>query len=221
MSDAINRVCSVCKKAKPPSDYYSRGRNAGGLTAVCKICTRIKVKAWRAANPEVFRQTRQKMKYGITENHYQELLKKQGGVCAVCGSPESGNASCRRLVVDHCHETGAVRGLLCHQCNTGIGQLRDSAEMLEKAAAYLRGAAACPLVINHEIACKHCFGLFIPNRAGQEYCNQSCRRKGYRLTVAVSEKESGYVRRDDVRERRRIGQQQRRAKKRCCDMPPS
>jgi hypothetical protein len=73
-------------------------------------------------------------KYKITLDQYDSLLSHQGGVCSICSEEcESGN----RLVVDHDHVTGAVRGLLCRKCNLGIGHLRDSVDLLTKATQYL------------------------------------------------------------------------------------
>lgn len=62
------------------------------------------------------------------------MLAAQGGVCAICGET---NASGRDLSVDHDHETGEIRQLLCSNCNTGIGLLKDNPELLIKASAYL------------------------------------------------------------------------------------
>ena len=77
-------------------------------------------------------------KYGITPENYQELFKQQEGKCAICSSSEVSVA--RRsynLFVDHDHETGKVRGLLCHHCNAGLGHFRDNEETLNKAIEYL------------------------------------------------------------------------------------
>ncbi len=77
-------------------------------------------------------------KYRIREADYFSLLKSQGGVCAICGGPPKGQGEINgRYSVDHDHETGAVRGLLCSPCNTGIGHLKDSADLVAKALAYL------------------------------------------------------------------------------------
>ena len=72
-------------------------------------------------------------RYGITVEQYQDILQKQDGICAICKNPPNKNA----LAVDHCHITGKIRGLLCPSCNSGIGKLRDSPEMLRKAIEYL------------------------------------------------------------------------------------
>lgn len=79
-------------------------------------------------------------KYDITLNEYEELLAKQNGVCKLCGLVEKAIdkywKSVKRLAVDHCHETGKIRGLLCSSCNIGIGNLKHNPELLRKAALY-------------------------------------------------------------------------------------
>lgn len=81
-------------------------------------------------------------KYGINYSEFKKLYKAQKGLCGICGKPEQKRASTfssrfKDLSVDHCHKTGAVRGLLCSQCNTAIGLLGDTAEALLKAYQYL------------------------------------------------------------------------------------
>jgi len=81
-----------------------------------------------------------KNSYGITQEDYDRILEKQGGVCAICGSPSNyykGGRLCP-LAVDHNHETRKVRGVLCNHCNRAIGMLKDDAEIVDRAAAYLR-----------------------------------------------------------------------------------
>jgi len=75
-------------------------------------------------------------KYGITLSEYDEILESQGGVCAICGSDDPQGKGAR-FHVDHCHETGEVRGLLCHFCNIGLGHFKDSREALQSAINYL------------------------------------------------------------------------------------
>lgn len=74
--------------------------------------------------------------YGLTVEEYDAMLTAQGGGCALCGR----KATSRALCVDHDHETGVVRGILCLRCNTALGTLGDNAEGLERALRYLRGA---------------------------------------------------------------------------------
>lgn len=82
-------------------------------------------------------------RYGITEEEYQDILKKQKSKCAICGSGKpipskhSKDGSPQRLAIDHCHKTGKVRGLLCFSCNRGLGYLKDSPKLLNKAIDYL------------------------------------------------------------------------------------
>jgi hypothetical protein len=73
-------------------------------------------------------------KYGITLEQYQAMLEKQDGVCAVCGE---GCKSGRALSVDHNHTTGQLRGLLCGNCNRGIGYLQDDPELIRAALEYI------------------------------------------------------------------------------------
>lgn len=78
--------------------------------------------------------------YGITPADYDQMLDEQGGVCAVCGEPETArhqSGRVRLLAIDHDHATGKVRGLLCHACNTSIGGMADNPVRLMAAAAYV------------------------------------------------------------------------------------
>ena len=74
-------------------------------------------------------------KYGMTLEDYSALLERQGGTCALCAATHSHGRA--RLSVDHCHETGVVRGLLCMLCNRKIGQFNDDPEKLRAAIRYL------------------------------------------------------------------------------------
>lgn len=76
-----------------------------------------------------------KGKFGLSVDEYNKLLLEQQGVCAICKRPcQTG----RRLAVDHEHGTGRIRGLLCAQCNRGLGRFLDNPDALEQAAVYLR-----------------------------------------------------------------------------------
>lgn len=76
-------------------------------------------------------------KYGISPFHYNQMLRRQHNVCAICGGKDYG----RDLAVDHDHETGAVRGLLCMRCNTGLGCFLDDIRLLSSAIIYLEDNA--------------------------------------------------------------------------------
>ena len=92
-------------------------------------------------NYEARRNARLKHRYGITAADYDRMYTEQGGRCAICGKTASaGNSPGHwkdKLAVDHCHETGKVRGLLCNDCNAGIGHLGNESVALS-AARYLR-----------------------------------------------------------------------------------
>ena len=87
----------------------------------------------RAREREKTRLRNLRRKYGLADGQYQKLLAAQRGACAACG-----DAPKRRLAIDHCHNTGSVRGLLCHRCNLTLGFVRDSERLLLSLAAYLR-----------------------------------------------------------------------------------
>jgi hypothetical protein len=73
--------------------------------------------------------------YGVTPQQYRKMLSDQEGVCAICFQTNPGGD---RLAVDHDHATGEVRGLLCHNCNIGLGNFHDDHQALQRAVEYLR-----------------------------------------------------------------------------------
>lgn len=87
------------------------------------------------------RASRIKKEYGITMQDAEAMLSAQGGGCAICAKPlsiaQEGKAAADYSHVDHCHTTGKVRGILCNNCNHGVGKFMDSPELLRKAANYL------------------------------------------------------------------------------------
>lgn len=99
-----------------------------------RVQRREYARRYAAENKERFLGYRLKRHFGITVEDYRAMFEKQGGVCAICGAPPPNK---RGFHVDHDHKTGKIRGLLCHHCNVGIGNLRDSIDMLRKALAYL------------------------------------------------------------------------------------
>jgi hypothetical protein len=97
-------------------------------------------RAWKNENPRAVKSMHLKRLYGITIDDYDAMLIKQSGVCAICGNHETRLAQDGQpsmLAVDHCHETGKVRGLLCHSCNNGIGFLNDDVDRIQAAIDYL------------------------------------------------------------------------------------
>ena len=90
----------------------------------------------KLGDPEAKRDSRLRRTFGITAAEYDAILASQGGGCAICGSGV-GDGRGHRLHVDHDHDTGEVRGILCASCNLGIGKFLDSPELLRRAADYL------------------------------------------------------------------------------------
>lgn len=86
----------------------------------------------RRADPEAVRAYFRQWRYGLSPEDFEAMHRRQGGRCAICASEG-------QLVVDHCHTTEAIRGLLCNKCNTALGLFRDDPANLIAAAAYLRG----------------------------------------------------------------------------------
>lgn len=91
-------------------------------------------------NPEVQRAWNLKRYYGMSAERYEQMFEAQGGACAVCSRPGGGTSRSDRLYVDHNHETGAVRGLLCLFCNMALGQLGEDADRIRQLADYIEGS---------------------------------------------------------------------------------
>jgi hypothetical protein len=173
-----SKTCRDCGETKPVSDFYfTRKRGVSYPSSYCKTCSNARNKAWRttnperdlermakwrAANPDYQRKWAEKnprkreknnfraraAKYQMTEAELASLLASRGGRCWICG------AECREgrcgFHVDHCHETGRVRGVLCHHCNIGLGHFRDNIELLEKAVLYLKDFEAIASKVDSE-----------------------------------------------------------------------
>jgi len=119
--------------------------------AVCKQCQARKSvdefpaldvgKYWCRACLALANQLHGLARKGLTGSGYERLLKEQNGRCAICGRPD-GHRSCKgkqcKLAVDHDHKAGTVRGLLCNNCNRGLGRFKDSVKLLEAAICYLQ-----------------------------------------------------------------------------------
>lgn len=142
--------CRRCGNIKP--------KLLGGKRS-CYPCHKNNGERWRKANPEKhnssayrsnskesFKKWRKdwalKKRYGISLQQYNALVELQGGNCKICES----NKNLRRpLVVDHCHKTGVVRGLLCDSCNIGIENFRENIQSLAAAVVYLTAPQAIGL----------------------------------------------------------------------------
>ena len=101
---------------------------------LCRRCNSRRAVAWDQKNPEKRHARGLRHRFGITVEQYNSILASQNGGCAICGESCSTG---KRLAVDHNHETGEVRGLLCAACNRGLGMLKDSPRILASALNYL------------------------------------------------------------------------------------
>lgn len=124
-----NKHCARCGEDKSIDEFYTSSNPSAryGRQGYCKPCTnqqRVEKNRWYL--------------YGITRAEYLDRLKEQAGVCAICLGT---NANGRELSVDHDHQTGAIRGLLCSNCNFLLGYARDSVDILAESIEYLRRAS--------------------------------------------------------------------------------
>lgn len=143
-----HKVCGMCRKAHPRSFFPNKGQDT-----LCYPCRRKYSKQYRKRNKAKIRQYNRERRpdqrahalprtYGITLEDYNKIYEAQGGVCAICRRPEvsrggrKGNSP-MSLSVDHHHESGVVRGLLCNKCNHAIGLLREDRTILQAAIEYL------------------------------------------------------------------------------------
>lgn len=119
------RQCRKCKIVKPTTEFY---RMRGGYLYVsCKNCHSLACAKVNSSSRERINSLQSwrmlRYKYGITREQYEAMFAKQGGVCAGCKSAVS-----ERLRVDHDHDSGEVRGLLCSKCNSSLGFVGDNPE---------------------------------------------------------------------------------------------
>lgn len=133
------RRCCLCKEVKNIEEFCMLYGNPRNRKYSCKICETKRIEEWRKNNPEKFklaqRRNNLKRNYGITVEQYEEMYKKQNGLCAVCGNEE---VQRQVLSVDHDHNTNKVRGLLCHKCNRALGLLQDDVSIIKKMLGYLK-----------------------------------------------------------------------------------
>lgn len=142
--------CTKCKEFKLATEFAKDSKKVNGLTSHCKQCRNIarqkhyyknheaekfRVQEYRINNVEKVkasnRNTKLKRLYGITQEQFLEMSNKQDNKCACCGSET-------KLVVDHNHTTGAIRELLCNNCNTALGLLNEDISIIQQLENYIR-----------------------------------------------------------------------------------
>lgn len=146
--EALKR-CTKCGESKTIDEFSLSRKATETANAVykpsCKQCASDRAMEWYHANRDRADENRIRFNlrtlYGITLEQYEEMLRAQGGVCAICkqDEPAAHGRTGRKfkLSVDHCHDSGRIRGLLCQKCNRAIGLLGDDPATLHRAAAYL------------------------------------------------------------------------------------
>jgi hypothetical protein len=162
------KTCITCGVVKPLGEFYRAAGMRDGHRNDCKVCNLAakkdryradpqahidRVRRWQIEHPERVRQSRRERNakpeikrrqrdayylrsYGISADEADEILAAQNGRCAICCTPATDRLASMHL--DHDHDTGAIRGFLCIDCNHGLGKLRDSADLLLRALVYLR-----------------------------------------------------------------------------------
>lgn len=127
--------CSGCKIEKPLDEFYNNKSKKDGKHHYCKTCQDPKIRTYQRseAGKASKRRSNLRSRYSLDLPELERMWQAQEGKCAICkeGFP------LEDLVVDHHHESGAVRGLLCQPCNNGLGRFRDDPVRLLAAAKYL------------------------------------------------------------------------------------
>lgn len=143
------KTCCVCKLSKEMEEFHRDRSHKDGRCSTCKKCSLARHAVYYSENLEertTYNKRYQKVNkkkirdqtrcsiYGLALGEFDRLFAEQGGICAICGSP----GGKRGIGVDHDHESGKIRALLCGPCNIGIGMLKDSSVLIQKAADYLK-----------------------------------------------------------------------------------
>lgn len=142
-----SKICSKCNEDQPLSSYHKNKDSPDGHQSVCKECKKHyrkhyyhrEVDKWTTQSKEWYENNKERKSltskkkhvnsyFGITVEEYDAYFKD--ACCGICDATE-------RLVLDHCHNTGVIRGVLCNTCNSGIGMLKDNPELLKKGIEWL------------------------------------------------------------------------------------
>jgi len=140
MGAVLSKKCTKCKIKKEVQHFPKNSAGHDGFHTTCKECHNLSSKKYRQENKEKVllsvKAAKLKNRYGISQKEYNDMFVSQNGNCASCGDHQS--ILPRTLCVDHCHETGMVRGLLCDGCNLSLGRIKDSYEKLVLLANYIK-----------------------------------------------------------------------------------
>lgn len=150
------KFCPGCKEIKSRKEFHTRIKGTDLVVTYCRLCANKRQTEWRRNNIEKTRERwrkdsakRRKEKpdlvksyhfrsaYGLEWDEYQSMIEGQNNKCAICEQGPENKSRWNKLFVDHCHDTGKVRKLLCGQCNAGLGNFQENKEFLNKAIEYL------------------------------------------------------------------------------------
>lgn len=142
------KTCCTCQRKKPTTEFSKSKSRKDGLTYQCKPCRRKRSlgytqseqgrrirRKWAKANHRKRKAAELKHNYDLTLAEFDRMYIAQKGCCAICGKHQLNLK--RTLQVDHSHDTGKVRGLLCSNCNPALGSFEDNPDLLRRAAIYL------------------------------------------------------------------------------------
>lgn len=132
------KQCSKCNETRDYFEFYKDSKTKDGYSYSCKNCRKNYAAQYAKTNKYKEKVRRNKWKQAgidVTFEQYEQMFKEQDGCCAICKT--NVNQFNKGMCVDHNHTTGKVRGLLCTDCNRGIGSLKDNKELLQKAIDYL------------------------------------------------------------------------------------
>lgn len=138
----LRKTCPKCKTRKSVCSFGKKKTRVDGLQYWCRSCCSIYAKAYRKKDPGKarawVRKSELKRDYGLSIDGYNKMFVTQNGLCAICGKPESAviNSKVKQLAVDHNHQTGQVRGLLCQVCNIRLAYI-ENIEFVFQAKEYL------------------------------------------------------------------------------------
>ena len=136
------KTCSSCSEEKSLDLFYNYTKSKDGKFRQCKDCQKDSVRRYKKKMGKAYyereRYYKWKATYGLSKEEYEEMLNEQDGKCAICESDvHLVDNNGKRSAIDHCHNTGKVRGILCNNCNRGIGFLGDNSKVVKKALSYL------------------------------------------------------------------------------------
>jgi protein-arginine kinase activator protein McsA len=139
-----NKQCTKCKEWKPLEDFVTAINTTTGRAAACKNCVNSERK-YKYHNDLEFKskfkaqtkKSRLKLQYNLSVEAHNKMLESQKYRCKICNTPFDNSNNITSDRVDHCHKTGRIRGLLCGNCNLGLGNFKDNIESMKSAILYL------------------------------------------------------------------------------------